>query len=581
VSYQILLTQTTGLSEVEVTDLLTHTFRRTNMASHRKQIAASVCVGLSVATVGSFAHEGENDAGTPVCLEANYMVADAQFLPFASADGPGRVIEQNILTGERGITVNNPFSGANAGTPICPPEMECPGPWKPTGVFSGGQDGHAFITSAGQQGLTEFHRDGTPIRTLSYRPLLGNPTGPAGRGTVPRPLGSQIMPNGNLIQAICDGNFFNASNSDPLAPGEVDPNPLTTIPAIPGLAANQFFPPVFQTPERAANSRFLVIDPETMQVIDEYSQPAPGQPGHDLWGCVSDIVFTSEGMFVSLFHGGASLVIDWKAGVDNNSCGIGCNKQDHDEGEGNDLFQLNKNKNRAKVTRVIDWVGGPADNPHRRDTLRAQAFDEAGNFYASNRRRSRECLRGEFATNTYGKTPCNRGVFRQRVSIDLIDQPNDDDNFAEDATLALDPGMNVIAGIRMGRMSAKGCGFVQQEAIDNGSPVPGTREFIELCNVETLYVASSATNPGCAATGPNPANKCFTPGGYVAEYRIDAAHLDGANDKPCTGNPNDGFGPGEGNEGCALPIATFGGTANGDDNLDPRMLMHINRSFIQ
>lgn len=555
-----------------------------------KRTGGLVCgAGIALLVSGPvIAHDGGNDAGTPVCLEANYMVADAQFLPFASADGPGRVIEQNIITGERGITVNNPFTATNAGTPICPPEMECPGPWKPTGTFSGGQDGHAFITSAGQQALTELHRDGTPIRTLSYRPILGNPTGPAGRGSVPRPLGSQIMPNGNLIQAICDANFFNASNSDPLAPGEVDPSPLATVPAIPGLAANQFFPPVFQTPERAANSRFLVIDPETMQVIDEYSQPAPGELGHDLWGCVSDIVFSSEGMFVSLFHGGATLVIDWKDGVEDTSCGIGCNKvkrrkdgkaEMHDD-DGDDLFQIGKNKNRAMVKRVIDWVGGPAGNPHRRDTLRAQALDEAGNFYASNRRRSQECLRGEFGGNPYGKPVCNPGVFRQRISIDLIDQPNDDANFAEDATLALDPGINVIAGIRMGRMSARGCAFVQAEAIANGA-VPGSREVVELCNVETLYVASSATNPGCANTGPNPANKCFTPGGYVLEYRIDAAHLDGANGKSCTGDPADGFGPGEGNEGCAKPIATFGGPPNGDDKLDPRMLMHIQRSFIQ
>jgi hypothetical protein len=534
----------------------------------------AVAAGTALLAGAATAHDGGNDAGLPVCLEANYMVADAQFLPFASANGPGRVIEQNIITGERGITVNNPFTAANAGTPICPPEMECVAgaPWKPTGTFSGGQDGHAFITSAGQQGLTEFHRDGTPIRSLSYRPLLGNPTGPAGRGSVPRPLGTQIMPNGNLIQAICDGNFFNASNSDPLAPGEVDPNPLTTNPAIPGLAANQFFPPVFQSPERAANSRFLVIDPETMQVIDEYSRPAKGAPGHDLWGCVSDIVFNSEGMFVSLFHGGASLVIDWKAGVSGTSSGIGAN----DPGS----FSLNRKSNSAKVKRIIDWVGGPADNPHRRDTLRAQGLDESGNFYATNRRRSQECLRGEFGGNPYGKPACNPGVFRQRVSIDWVDQPNDDANFAEDATIALDPGMNVLAGMRMGRMSARGCDFVQAEAINNGMD-PASREFVELCGVETLYLASSATNPGCANTGSNPANKCFTPGGYVVEYRIDVNHVDGANGLPCTGDPNDGFGPGEGNEGCALPIATFGGTPNGDDNLDPRMLMPIQRTAIQ
>ena len=547
----------------------------------RTTSAAGVLVALTLASGASIAHDGGNNAGTPVCLEANYMVSDAQFAPFA-ADGPGRVIEQNIITGERGITVNNPFSAANVGTPICPPEMECPGPWKPTGNFSGGLDGHAFITSAGQQALTEFHRDGTPIRTLSYRPITGNPTGPAGRGSVPRPLGTQILPNGNLVQTICDANFFNASNSDPLAPGEVDPDPLTTVPAIPGLAANQFFPPVFSTPERDANSRILVIDPETLEVIDEYSQPAKGELGHDLWGCPAGILVNSEGMYVSMFHGGAVLVVDWKDGVEGTSCGIGCNKQKRrQEGKSelkgasdDDVFKIGMNKNRAKVLKVIDYVGGPADNPHRRDTLRAVTMDESGNVYATNRRRSRECLRGEI-----GPGGCNPSVFRQRISIDLVNKPNDDANFAEDATIALDPGVNVIAGIRINRMSARACDFVQAEAIANGVD-PASREFFELCNVETLLVAASAANPGCANTGPNPANPCLTPGGYVMEYRISQEHLDGANGL-CTGDPNDGFGPGEGNEGCALPIATFGGAVNGDDNIDPRMLMPIQRAYHQ
>ncbi|MDT8388435.1 MAG: hypothetical protein RQ736_13055 [Thiogranum sp.] len=518
-------------------------------------IAAGVACGITLAGGIAQAHDGGNDAGTPVCLEANYMVADAQNAPFASVNGPGRVIERNIITGERGITVNNPFTAANVGTPICPPEMECPGPWKPTGNFSGGLDGHAFITSAGQQALTEFHRDGTPIRTLSYRPITGNPTGPAGRGTVPRPLGTQILPNGNLVQAICDANFFNAQNSDP------DPDSPT------GLAADTFFPPVFSTPERAANSRLLVIDQETMQVIDEYTQPARGDLGHDLWGCMAGILVTSDGMYVSTFHGGAVLVIDWKDGVSGSSGGVGSN----DPGN----FTLDRKANRAKVTQVIDFVGGPVDNPHRRDTHRAISMDESGNLYATNRRRSQECLRGEI-----GPGGCNPGVFRQRISIDWVTAPNDDANFAEDATIALDPGINVIAGNRVSRMSARGCDFVQAEAVANGMD-PNSREVAELCGVETLYVAASAVNPGCENTGPNAANQCFTPGGYVLEYRIDPDHVDGGNGKPCTGDPNDGFGAGEGNEGCALPIATFGGAVNGEDNLDPRMLMPIQRAFIQ
>jgi len=486
---------------------------------------------------GAVAHDGGgNDAGTPVCLEANYMVADAMNTPFASAAGPGRVIEQNIITGERGITVENPFGAGNVNTPVCPDEVACPGPWKPTGTFSGGQKGHAYITSAAQHALTELHRDGTAIRTVSYNNVLGTPG--LGFGQVPRPLGTQIMPNGNLIQAICDANFFNASNSDTNPDGS--------------NRSNNFFPPVYSTPERAANSRLLVIDQDTLEVIDEYSQPKKGTPGHDLWGCMAGIAFTDEGMFVSTFHGGAVLVIDWRAGISGTSSGVGAN----DPGN----FSIDRKSNRARVIRVIDYVGGAADNPDRRDTLRAVTLDEQGNVYTTNRRRSQPCEEGEAG--------CNPGVFRQRVSIDIV--ADDDNPTDEDATLALDPGINVIAGIRINRMSARGCDHIK--ATDGASD--------EDCNVETLYVASSATNPGCANSGPVGANPCFTPGGYVAEYRIDEAHLDGASGS-CSGDPADGFGGGQGNEGCAQPIATFGGVVNGNENLDPRMLMPIQRAFIQ
>jgi hypothetical protein len=499
-------------------------------------IATALATGMTMLAGGAIAHDGgSNDAGTPVCIEANYMVADAMNAPFSNVPGPGRVIEQNIITGERGITVNNPFGAGNAGTPVCPDEVVCPGPWKPTGTFSGGQKGHAYITSAAQHALTELHRDGTPIRTISYNTVLG--TEGAGFGQVPRPLGTQIMPNGNLVQAICDANFFNASNSDTNPDGS--------------NRSNNFFPPVYSTPERAANSRILVLDQDTLEVIDEYSQPKKNSLGHDLWGCVAGISFTDEGMILSTFHGGAVLVVDWRDGISGTSSGVGANDPSN--------FMIGRKSNQARVTRVIDFVGGPADNPDRRDTLRANTLDEQGNVYATNRRRSAPCEEGD---------ACNPGNFRQRVSIDIVavdDNPTD-----EDATLAMDPGMNVIAGIRINRMSAPGCEYIQTSE--------GASD--EACNVETLYVAASAVNPGCANTGGNAANPCFTPGGRVVEYRIDEAHLDGGSawgGGACDADPNS---PTAG-AGCAMPIAEFGGVVNGNENLDPRMLMPIQRAFIQ
>lgn len=255
-------------------------------------------------------------------------------------------------------------------------------------MLSGGQNGHAFITSAGQQALTEFHRDGTPIRTVSYKPLLGNPAAPPGFGSVPRPLGTQLMPNGNLIQAVCDANFFNASNSDDYGAG--------------GLEANHYFPPVSATDARQSTSRLFVIDQETMQVIDEYSRSKQGDPGHDLWGCFAGIMFSDAGLYVSTFHGGAVLEIDWKAGVSDTSCGVGCNAPG--------TFKLDRGTNRAKVTAVIDFrLGEPGNNEGwRRDSLRAISFDESGNIYATDRVRSKKCERDEAG--------CNPSVFRQRVN---------------------------------------------------------------------------------------------------------------------------------------------------------------------
>jgi hypothetical protein len=520
-------------------------------------------LGLAMCAGGVSAH-GLDEVGQPACLEANFMMADAMNAPFAAANGPGQVIEVSIVTGGRGITVANPFTPGNAAGPICPPEQECPGPFKPTGVLSGGLNGHAFITSAGQQSLTEFHRDGTPIRTVSYRPLTGNPTGPAGRGTLPRPLGTQMMPNGNIIQAICDANFFNAQNSDRMEPGESGPATNND----PDNSSWMYFPPVYQTAERSANSRLLVIDQETLQVIDEYSQPADQDPR---WTCMAGIAFTEEGMGVSMFHGAAIAMVDWKAGIDNEkSEGVGSNSSNG--------FQLDKPQNRAEVLRWIDLrPGKPADDPSRRDSLRAWGLDEDGTIYVTDRERSKDCLRGEApgASPNESGVVCNPGVFRQKVQV--VDLGDD----FPSRTIGLDPGVNVIAGIRPNRMSATACANIGGPGADG-----------DACDVETLMIAASAYNPGCTVTGAVPPAPCFVQGGGVGEYSILPGDADGNPDEDgnpttsCTGDQSAAAQANGDNDGCAQPIATFLGRANGnnvtvDDFVDPRMLMVIHEAFVQ
>jgi hypothetical protein len=149
--------------------------------------------------------------------------------------------------------------------------------------------------------------------------------------------------------------------------------------------------------------------------------------------------------------------------------------------------------------------------------------------------------------------------------------------------------------VTINRMSGPGCTFVQAEAMAANGFLTGDE-----CDVETLYAGASGANPGCDADGDgnngpgHPANQCFKPGGAILEYRMDAAHMDGASGS-CTGNPADGYGPGEGNEGCALPIAVFNFVAQGDntaddtsglpdgviETIDPRMVMTIHEAFVQ
>ncbi|UCE76526.1 MAG: hypothetical protein JSU62_11870, partial [Gammaproteobacteria bacterium] len=384
-------------------------------------MTVGVAAGLTMFAGGVSAH-GLEEVGAPACLEANFMMADAMFAPFG-VQGPGQVLEVNIVTGERGITVGNPFTPGNAGGPICPDGVVCGGPFKPTGVLSGGLNGHAFITSAAQHGLVEFHRDGTPIRTKSYVGITNDASaGEAAFGAVPRPLGTQMMPNGNIIQAICDANFDQKNPDGSPGPGSAPNTEPNTV---------GYFPPVWTTPEKSANSRLIVLDQETLEVIDEYSQPKNQDPR---WTCAAGIAFTEEGMGVSMFHGAAIAMVDWKAGLSDTSTGVGSNEPG--------TFKLNRGTNRAEIIRWIDLrPGKPADDPSRRDSLRAWGLDEDGTIYVTDRERSADC----------DSPGCNPSVFRQKVQV--VDLGDD----FPSRTIGLDPGVNVIAGLRPNRMSAVAC----------------------------------------------------------------------------------------------------------------------------
>lgn len=278
-----------------------------------------------------------------------------------------------------------------------------------------------------------------------------------------------------------------------------------------------------------------------------------------------------------MFHGDAVFVIDWKAGISGTSTGVGSN----DSGN----FKLDRGSNEAKVIRVIDLSDdgsgipdAPAfDSPNRRDNLRAIRMSEDGTLWGTRRSRSQGCEEGEAG--------CNPGVFRQHI---FASAPG---TGYRTGTLALDPGVNVIAGTTINRMSGPGCTFVQAEVINAGGTLTGDE-----CDVETLYFGASAANPGCDPDGDgnngpgHPANQCFKPGGAILEYRMDAAHMDGTGGLPCTGDPADGYGPGEGNEGCAMPIAQFDFVSDGVtsglpagtiETIDPRMVMTIHEAFVQ
>jgi hypothetical protein len=387
-----------------------------------------------------------------------------------------------------------------------------------------------------------------------------------------------------VITGLCHAcSVFNAPNSDTNPDGS--------------NRSNNFFPPVYSTEERGANGRVLIYDQVTMEVVDEYSKPTKGDYANDpRWNCPAGVIFTSEGLFISMFHGDAVFVVDWKAGIDDGSTGVGSNEVDDDDDDDDGGFKLGKKKNQAKVIRVIDLSncgdeGCPTgleyddapdfDSPNRRDNLRAIRMSEDGTLWGTRRSRSQGCEEGE--------ADCNPGVFRQHI---FAAAPGSNHRTG---SLALDPGVNVIAGTTINRMSGPGCAFVQAEVIAGGGTLTGDE-----CDVETLYFGASAVNAGCVLTGPVGANPCFEPrgaaggGGAILEYRMDAAHLDGASGS-CTGDPADGYGPGEGNEGCAMPIAQFNFVAQGDgteddtsdlpdgtiETIDPRMVMTIHEAFTQ
>jgi hypothetical protein len=516
-----------------------------------KITATALAASMAVFAGGALAHDpGSSGPGTPTCIESNLMVADAQNTPFASAFGAGRVLEMNTTTGERGLTVTTPFTGAIP--PVCPAHVSCPGPFKPTGILSGGEDGHAYLVSAAQHSLTEFHRNSTPIKTSPVWPTSPSQNG-GNFGFVPRLLGNGFMPNGNIAQTVCDANFFNAANSDDDGSG--------------GLEADHYFPPVNGTAARGANSRVLVVDQNSLDVVDEYSIPQKKPYKNDpRWNCPAGVLFTSEGMYVSMFHGDAIFVVDWEAGTRKGGDDYGVYNNDP-------LGNLGTGANAADIIRVIDVSNDGTtgtgyalnyddsatgyDSGNRRDNLRAIRMSEDGTLFGTRRSRSAECGRD---------AGCNPGNFRQHI---FTVSPGESHR---SGSIALDPGVNIIAGVTINRMSGVAC-----NSLNPGYTDP------DLCDVETLYVGVSAGNAGCVLTGPSPANSCFEPraaeggGGTVYEYLIDEAHWD-ATDGTCTGDPS-GV-----NTGCAVPIAQFEFTDSPGGNvekLDPRMVMTIHEAFTQ
>lgn len=148
--------------------------------------------------------------------------------------------------------------------------------------------------------------------------------------------------------------------------------------------------------------------------------------------------------------------------------------------------------------------------------MRAITFDADGNLYGTNRARATE-------------DEPDPDDMRHHVIV----VPRGGDRPV--ATLAMDRGVQIIAGLRTNRISGPGCDYVREYPSDIFSA------SFSQCGFETLYVAASGT-------------------GNVMEYVIHSDFLDGPDCR-------------DRNVGCAQPIATFFGSANDMDDLDPRMLM--------
>lgn len=178
---------------------------------------------------------------------------------------------------------------------------------------------------------------------------------------------------------------------------------------------------------------------------------------------------------------------------------------------------LNKRVNRAKVVRVIDIYPGAAhDDPRRRDSMRAITFDADGNLYGTNRARA---------------TEINPGPDDMRHYVIVVPR----------GAIGLSAPLPWTTEFKL-----------SPDFVPTESPDPDVIMCEKIQTIYSLPASISATSRRfyVAASGT----------GNVMEYLIHPDFLDGPDCRDL-------------NVGCAQPIATFFGSANGMEDLDPRMLM--------